>query len=179
MECVLQAQQGKRLILREGQGDKIEGRWSLTTNLLLDLQPINNWGKLAEDLVRFLVVLQLSRDKICQIPERFRRIQNLEFFVSKIYQRTCTSSRKGAKNLTFFITPTASSVWPTNSSSACSISARSSSLRLSKSPLDTPFLALIESSINLAFSTFLRALVANIRLVFNVVFQPARNRLWI
>jgi hypothetical protein len=40
-------------------------------------------------------------------------------------------------------------------------------------------LALIESSIRRAFSTFLRAFAANIKFVFRVVFHPARNRDWI
>jgi hypothetical protein len=40
-------------------------------------------------------------------------------------------------------------------------------------------LALIESRVRRAFSTFLRAFAANIKLVFNVVFQPARKRDWI
>lgn len=40
-------------------------------------------------------------------------------------------------------------------------------------------LALIESSMSREFSTFLRALVANIRFVLSVVFHPARKRDWI
>lgn len=90
---------------------------------------------------------------------------------------------------TFFMTPTASSVWPTNSSSACSISTLDSSPSSwpSPRPLGWPGrchpgfldLALAASSSSLEFSTPFRARVANMRLVFRVVLQPARNRLWI
>ena len=88
-------------------------------------------------------------------------------------------SGRGQKR-TFFITPTASSVTPTRLSSFRSTSARCSSLiGRSSSPL-LPFpLAFVASSPNLAFSTPLLALVANIRLVFNVVLQPAKNLCWI
>jgi len=91
---------------------------------------------------------------------------------------------------TFFITPTASSVWPTNSSSACSISTRASSLATSSSWTPGLFwpgkchpwplaLAFAASSNSLEFSTLFLARVANIKLVFRVVLHPARNRLWI
>jgi hypothetical protein len=52
--------------------------------------------------------------------------------------------------------------------------------RMIQIPLAAAFLlALIESSMSREFSTFFRALVANIRLVFKVVFHPARKRDWI
>jgi len=90
---------------------------------------------------------------------------------------------------TFFITPTASSVCPTNSSSACSISTLASSDAISSScpALAWPgkchppalLFAFAASSISLEFSTLFLARVANMRLVFRVVLQPAKNRLWI
>lgn len=40
-------------------------------------------------------------------------------------------------------------------------------------------LDLTESKVRRVLSTFLRARVANIRLVFNVVLQPAKNLVWI
>lgn len=85
---------------------------------------------------------------------------------------------------TFFITPTASSVCPTNSSSFCSIFTRVSSLIISSSgfiPLAPPVfpLAFVASRLSLELSTALRALVANIKLVFSVVLHPAKKRLCI
>ena len=94
---------------------------------------------------------------------------------------------------TFFITLTASSVCPTNSSSACSTIARASSLMTSSSSpsflpaccpgsvkAGPPFaLAFVASKLSRAFSTALRARCANIKFVFSVVLQPARKRLWI
>ena len=86
--------------------------------------------------------------------------------------------------LTFFITPTASSVCPTNSSSFCSTSARASSLIISSSgfmPRAPPVLPLdlAASRPSRALSTPRRARVANIKFVFSVVLQPAKNRCWI
>lgn len=142
---------------------------------MLHLKAINDRGQLGQDLVSLLVVLELCSNQVRKVSQRFRGVQHLGWSVCGE-----DTHMDMAENLTFFITLTASSVWPTNSSSACSISARASSLRLSRSPRAAAFLrALIESSDRRAFSTLRRALVANVRLVLSVVFHPARKRDWI
>lgn len=45
--------------------------------LLLDLQSVNDWGKLAKDLVCFLVELELSGDEIGEVAEGFWGIKDL------------------------------------------------------------------------------------------------------
>lgn len=87
---------------------------------------------------------------------------------------------------TFFITPTASSVWFTKSSSFCSTSCLASSVIVAISSsgfmlLPTPVFpfAFVASRLNLEFSTLLLALVANIKFVFRVVLHPAKNLDWI
>lgn len=129
------------------------------------------------------MVFQLCSDQVGEVSKWFRRIKDLPLSAWEGYCRDIIR--------TFFITPTASSVWPTNSSSACSIStleeSSASSLPPSPRAFDWPvrrqpgFLdfALAASSNSLEFSTPFRARVANIRLVFKVVLHPARNRLWI
>lgn len=56
------------------------------TCLLLDLQALNGWRKLAEDLVGLLVVLHLGSDELSEVAERLRGIQNL-WKVSKSFAR--------------------------------------------------------------------------------------------
>jgi hypothetical protein len=50
----------------------------VATHLLFNLKVVNNWGKLAQDFVGLLVVLQLSSDKIGKISERFWGIKDLK-----------------------------------------------------------------------------------------------------
>jgi hypothetical protein len=45
---------------------------------LLDLQPIDDRGKLAKDLICFLVELKLSGDQIGKVSEGFWGIEDLE-----------------------------------------------------------------------------------------------------
>ena len=152
----------------------------MTTHLLFNLQVVDHWSKFAEDLICLLMIFQLCSNQIGKIPKWLWRIKNL----SAILASHCSSSDCIH---TFFMTPTASSVWPTNSSSACSIWAFASSDAISSSrpPGDEPFhpvpfdRALTASRSNLEFSTLFLARVANIRLVLRVVFHPAKNLLWI
>lgn len=50
-----------------------------TLYLLLSLQVLNNRGELAENLVCFLVVLDLSSNKLGQVAQRLGGIQNLTY----------------------------------------------------------------------------------------------------
>lgn len=159
--------------------------------LLLDLQSVDHRRQLAQDLVRFLVELELGCDQIGEVAERLGGVEDLGFWGLSVSAAVVRENEevgggrlrnrdKGrGRERTFFITPTASSVTPTNSSSFLSTSARTSSLmgRSSTSPLIptwVPFrpFAFVASSPS-------RARVANIRFVFNVVLHPARNRCWI
>jgi hypothetical protein len=44
---------------------------------LLNLETINNWCKLAENLICLLVVLELGSDQVGEVSERFRGIKDL------------------------------------------------------------------------------------------------------
>lgn len=48
------------------------------TNLLLNLQAVDDGGKLAENLVGLLVVLNLSGDQISEVAEGLRGVKNLK-----------------------------------------------------------------------------------------------------
>jgi hypothetical protein len=47
------------------------------TYLLVDLQLLDDRGKLAQDLERLLVVLHLGSDQLGKVPQGLRSIQNL------------------------------------------------------------------------------------------------------
>lgn len=49
----------------------------MATDLLLDLESINDWCELAEDLIGLLVELELRGDQICEVAEWFWGIKNL------------------------------------------------------------------------------------------------------
>ena len=140
------------------------------------------------------MVLHLGGDELGEVAERLRSIKDLQL---RSVMRTAHTWLRALMRLTFFITPTASSVCVTNSSSAFSISSCASGLISASScvsarglwaaatagtgifhvfPLALPLAA---SSVRRDFSTPLRARVANMMLVFRVVFHPARKRLWI
>jgi hypothetical protein len=104
----------------------------LKAYLLLDLERIHGGSEFTKNLVGLLVELQLGGDQIGQVAQGLGGIKDL--VDQGVVNTGVTSKTKGDKKHTFFITLTASSVWPTNSSSACSISWRASSLKLSKSP---------------------------------------------
>lgn len=130
--------------------------------------------------------LQLRSDQIGEITEWLRSVEDL-FEVSSrsnFWLLNRDLRRRKIEELTFFMTPTASSVCPTKSSSFCSISALACSLIISSSgfiPLVPPpdFFDFAASSPNLEFSTPRLALVANMMFVFSVVVHPAKNRCWI
>ena len=121
---------------------------------------------------------ELGCDQVCKVAERLGCVENLRSSVSN--DKTCEADRE---RHTFFITPTASSVWVTKSSSAASISALASAL---KEPSSSGFMpramtaffldAFVLSSKSLLFSTDFRAFAANVKFVLSVVFHPARNR---
>src|SRR5699024_8465579 len=93
------------------------GLWT-GTNLLLGLKAIHNGSKLAQDLVGLLMVLNLCGKELAKIAKRLWGVQHLfRPYVSSFAKQT-----RSAGHITFFMTPTASSVWVTNSSSAFSIS---------------------------------------------------------
>ena len=49
------------------------------THLLLDLDAVDDGHELAENLVRFPVVLDLGRDELGEVPQRLRRVKDLQF----------------------------------------------------------------------------------------------------
>ena len=121
---------------------------------------------------------ELGCDQVRKVAERLGCIKNLQSSVSN--DKTHEADRE---RHTFFMTPTASSVWLTKSSSAASISALASPLKeLSSSgfmprAMSAFFLdAFVLSSRSLLFSTDFRAFAANIKFVLSVVFHPARKR---
>ena len=140
--------------------------------------------------------LELCGNQVGEVTQRFGSIEDLsarimtELMTNHIDPKDPPNSERLDRNgkektHTFFITPTASSVCATNSSSFCSTSALASSLIISSSvfmplPPAEPFIFdLAASSPNLEFSTPRRALVANIKFVLSVVLHPAKNRCWI
>ena len=55
----------------------------MATHLLLDLQTVHHWCKLTENLVGLLVILQLGRNEIGKVAERFGGVENLRRRVSE------------------------------------------------------------------------------------------------
>jgi hypothetical protein len=94
----------------------------MSTHLLFDLQLVHDRCQLRQDLVSLLVVFELGGDEIGKVAEGFGGVEDL------ISTLACAHISCLVCVLTFFMTPTASSVCPTNSSSACSIFALASSL---------------------------------------------------
>ena len=140
----------------------------------------------AENLIRFFVKFKLRSDQIGEVAQGLRCIENLKIVLEAFNKPTDGQQCSGKGQNTFFMTPTASSVWATKSSSFCSTSCLTSSLMLTISssvfmPLPAPVLpfAFVASRLSLEFSTPFLARDANIRFVFSVVLQPAKNLDWI
>lgn len=53
------------------------------TNLLLNLETLNDRRKLAQDLGGLLVVLELGSDELSKVAKRLRSIQNLRIQISQ------------------------------------------------------------------------------------------------
>ncbi len=49
----------------------------MTTHLLLHLKLIDDRRQLAQDLVGFLVILELGSDQLGEVAKRFRRVEDL------------------------------------------------------------------------------------------------------
>jgi hypothetical protein len=76
-----------------------------TTHFLLRLEALDNGGELGENFVCLLVVLNLSGDKFGKVAQGLRCVENLIWSV-----RSCLTLCSFGRELTFFMTPTASSV---------------------------------------------------------------------
>lgn len=50
----------------------------MPTHLLLNLQLVNNWGELGQDLVGLLVVFELGGDEIGEVAEGFGSVEDLQ-----------------------------------------------------------------------------------------------------
>lgn len=94
--------------------------------LLVLLQLLDEWRELLHDLVGTLVVLHLSRDELGKVSERLRCIEDLFRKSASLFW--ALRAVRAEDDLTFFITPSASSVCATNSSSLFSISALADSI---------------------------------------------------
>jgi hypothetical protein len=76
----------------------------MSTHLLFDLQLVHDRRQLREDLVSLLVVFELSGDEIGKVAERFGGVEDLVSTSAYIH------TWRLMYVLTFFMTPTASSV---------------------------------------------------------------------
>jgi hypothetical protein len=72
---------------------------------LLRLEALDNGGELGENLVCLLVVLNLSGDKFGKVAQGLRCVKNLVWSIRSYLMLDCFGCK-----LTFFMTPTASSV---------------------------------------------------------------------
>lgn len=63
--------------MQEGIEGRLSREAAVTTHLLLHLKLIDDRRQLAEDLVGFLVILELSGDQLGEVAKWFRRIEDL------------------------------------------------------------------------------------------------------
>lgn len=88
--------------------DLVHGLLGCIAYLLLDLERVHSGSELTQNLVGFLVELQLGGDQIGQVAQGFGGIKDL--VEQGVVNTGVTSKTKSNNKHTFFITLTASSV---------------------------------------------------------------------
>ena len=97
---------GYRMRIAHTQG-RLEIRRLVSTHLLFDLQLVHDGSQLGQNLVGFLVVFELGGDEVGEVAEGLGGVEDL---VVKLAFALCAMFGNIDWVLTFFMTPTASSV---------------------------------------------------------------------